>query len=127
MGLFAVIGPSRNDHGEPFAVCSRSLSKIRFSSQKRRTSRSRVGKSGTLSTGRYIVINNIISPKSLVCHICCGRITHALNLPLGCRENVACWIECPDLGRLVTDRTRVTINSRGASGLRLSSTLLTHL
>src|SRR5580698_3166401 len=56
MGLFAVIGPSRNDQRGPFAVCLRSCSKIRFSPQKRRISRSMAGKSGTLGTGRYILM-----------------------------------------------------------------------
>src|SRR5580704_7333727 len=60
MGLFAVIGPSRKDHRGPLAFCSRSLSKIRFSSQKRSISRSMVGKSGTFGTGLYMFVNNIV-------------------------------------------------------------------
>src|ERR1017187_8971126 len=56
MGLLAVIGPSRNDQGGPPAVCARSFSKMRFSAQKRRTSRSMAGKSGTFGTDRYIFI-----------------------------------------------------------------------
>src|ERR1035437_3874527 len=54
MGLLAVIGPSRNDHRGPLAVCARSLWKMRCSSQKRRIWRSMAGKSGTLGTDRYI-------------------------------------------------------------------------
>src|SRR5580704_14015216 len=61
MGLFAVIGPSRKDQRGPFALCSRCLSKIRCSSQKRSISRSMVGKSGTFGTGLYMFINNIVS------------------------------------------------------------------
>src|SRR5579863_286261 len=61
MGLFAVIGPSRKDQRGPLAFCSRSLSKIRCSSQKRSISRSMVGKSGTFGTGLYMFINNIVS------------------------------------------------------------------
>src|SRR5579864_5472792 len=60
MGLFAVIGPSRKDQRGPLAFCSRSLSKIRCSSQKRSISRSMVGKSGTFGTGLYMFINNIV-------------------------------------------------------------------
>src|ERR1700683_4520386 len=56
MGLFAVIGPSINDQCGPWALRSRSLSKMRFSSQKRRSSRSIAGKSGTLGTGRYMFV-----------------------------------------------------------------------
>src|ERR1035438_8773532 len=56
MGLLAVMGPSRNDQGGPPAVCARSFRKIWRSSQKRRSSRSIAGKSGTLGTGRYIFI-----------------------------------------------------------------------
>src|SRR5580692_5726282 len=61
MGLFAVIGPSRKDQRGPLAFCWRSLSKTRFSSQKRSISRSMVGKSGTFGTGLYMFINNIVS------------------------------------------------------------------
>src|ERR1039458_4228270 len=56
IGLLAVIGPSRNDQRGPPAVCARSFSKIRFSSQKRSIARSIAGKSGTFGTDRYIFI-----------------------------------------------------------------------
>src|ERR1017187_5274994 len=58
MGLLAVMGPSRNDQRGPAAVCARSFWKIWRSSQKRKSSRSMAGKSGTLGTGLYIFIGD---------------------------------------------------------------------
>src|ERR1017187_4259339 len=67
MGLFAVIGPSRKDQRGPSAVCARSLSNTRFSSQKRRISRSIAGKSGTLGTGRYMFFHDNEVGHALAC------------------------------------------------------------
>src|SRR5437588_5760659 len=50
IGLLAVIGPSRNDHFGLPRFLARTLSKMPRSSQKRRTARSRAGKSTWVST-----------------------------------------------------------------------------
>src|SRR5580704_9939387 len=98
MGLFAVIGPSRKDQRGPCAFCWRSFSKMRFSSQKRSISRSMAGKSGTLATGLYMLVNNIraLSPVR-------GRRNIASYVSTSKFSRNREWLKQDWLGRVVFD------------------------